>query len=94
MAMVCCPLSTKGQGALDHRGGELVGKNFMVGQIFEEKLVQKKGKACTMDGKKSSKPFGPNWKSWCLMDFRHNKCAPIVGRKQSRWLRWGAQGAN
>jgi hypothetical protein len=34
--MVWCPLSTKGQGALDHRGGEIVAKNFIVGQIFEE----------------------------------------------------------
>ncbi len=64
----------------------------MVGQIFEE-LVEE-GKACTMDGKRSSKPFGPNWKSWCVMDFRHNKFAPIVGWKQLRWLWCGAQGAN
>ncbi len=36
VAMVWCPLSTKGQGALDHEGGKLVGKKFMVGQNFEE----------------------------------------------------------
>jgi hypothetical protein len=31
-----CFLSIKGLGALDHRGGKLVGENFMVGIFFEE----------------------------------------------------------
>jgi len=48
VAMVWCPLSTKGQGALDHKGGELVGKKFMVGQIFE-KLVEEKDEAYAME---------------------------------------------
>ncbi len=39
VAMVWCPLSIKGQGALDHRNGELVGENFMVSQILQ-KLVE------------------------------------------------------
>jgi hypothetical protein len=30
----------KGQGALDHRGGEFMGENFMLGQILKE-LVEK-----------------------------------------------------
>ncbi len=68
MAKVWCPLSTKGQGVLDHKGGELVWKKFVVGQIFEN-FVEKEGKACTMDGKRSSKPFGPNWKLWHVMDY-------------------------
>jgi hypothetical protein len=41
---------------MDHKGRKLVGKNFMVGQIFE-KLVEDKGKACTMDGKRHWKAF-------------------------------------
>jgi hypothetical protein len=36
-------LSIKGQGTLHHKGGELVGENFMVGQIFEE-LVKEEAK--------------------------------------------------
>jgi hypothetical protein len=52
-------LSRKGQGVMDHEGGELVGIFFMMGQILEE-LVKEKGKACTMDGRKCSKPFSPN----------------------------------
>jgi hypothetical protein len=35
VAIVLRPLSTKGQGTLDHEGDELVGGNFMVGQIAE-----------------------------------------------------------
>ncbi len=35
VAMVWCHLSTKGEGALNQKGGELAGGNFMVGQIFE-----------------------------------------------------------
>jgi hypothetical protein len=57
----------------------------MVGQILK-KLVEKEGKACTMDGRRHLKPFGPNWKPWCVMDSKHNKCAPIVGWRQSWWL--------
>jgi len=45
----------------------------MVGQILEE-LVKKKGKACTMDGRRCSKPSRSNWKLWCVMDSKHNKC--------------------
>jgi hypothetical protein len=41
--------------------------------FFEE------GETSTMDGKKIFKTFGPNWKSWCVMDSKHNKCVPIVG---------------
>jgi hypothetical protein len=52
--MGSCPLSTKGQGALDHEANELVKENFMVVQFF------KKGEAYTMDGRKHSKPFGPS----------------------------------
>ncbi len=65
----------------------------MVGQILKE-LVEKSGKACTIDEKKPSKPFNPNWKPWCGMDSKHNKCVPIVGWRQSWWLWCGAQGAN
>jgi hypothetical protein len=83
----------KGQGALDHEGGELVGKKFMMGQIFEE-LVKKKGKACTMDGRKCSKPYSPNWKLWCVMDSKHNKCVLVVGWRQLGWSWCVAQGAN
>ncbi len=35
VAIVWRPLSTKGQGTLDHEGGELVGGNFMVCYITE-----------------------------------------------------------
>ncbi len=62
---------------MDHGGGELVGENFMVGQIFDA-LVKKESKACTMDGRRRLKPSSPNWKPWCVMDSKHNKCAPIV----------------
>jgi hypothetical protein len=71
--MVSCPLSTKRQGALDHKNGELVGENFMVDQILE-KLVEEKGEACTMDGRRFSKPSHPNWKPSCVMDSKHIKC--------------------
>jgi hypothetical protein len=67
----------KGQGALDHKGGELVGEKFMVNQILEE-LVKEKGETFTMDGKRHSKPFSPNWKPCCVMDSKHSKCVPIV----------------
>ncbi len=58
--MVWCPLSTNGQGTLDHGGGELVGENFMVGQILEE-FIKGEGKINTMDGRRCSKPFSPNF---------------------------------
>ncbi len=67
--MAWCPLFTKGQGVMDYRGGKLVGENFMVGQILEE-LVEEEGEVCTMDGRRCSKPFGPNWKLWGVMDFQ------------------------
>jgi hypothetical protein len=54
-------LSTRGQGALDHGGGKLVGENFMVGQILKE-FLEKEGEISTMDGRRCLKPFGPNWK--------------------------------
>ncbi len=76
--MVWCPLSTKGLGTLDHKGGGLVGKKFMVGQILEE-FFKEEGQTSTMDGKRCSKPFGPNWKLWCIMDSNHNIYVPIVG---------------
>jgi hypothetical protein len=60
---------TKGQGALDHEVGELVGENFMVGQILEE-LFKKKGKAYTMDGRKCSKPSSPNWETMVCYGFQ------------------------
>jgi len=66
VAMIWCPLSTKGQGALDHRNGELVGKNFMVSQILK-KLIELKGEACTKDGRRCSKPSRPNWKPCVLL---------------------------
>ncbi len=50
VAMVWCLLSTKGQGALEHKGGELVGENSWWANFFEE-LVIKKGEVCTMDGR-------------------------------------------
>jgi hypothetical protein len=59
-----------------------VGDKFMVSQIFE-KLVKEEGKVYTMDGKRHSKPSKPNWKSSCVMDSKHSKCAPIVGWRQS-----------
>jgi Fe-S-cluster containining protein len=51
-----------------------VGENFMVGWIFG-KMVKEKGEACTMDGRRWLKPSHPNWKPWCVMDSKHNKCA-------------------
>jgi hypothetical protein len=42
---------------VDHRGGKLVGKNLIVGQIFEE-LVEEEGEICTMDGRRRLKPSG------------------------------------
>ncbi len=92
VAMVWCPLSTKGQGAFNHTGGEIVGENLTVGKILEE-LVKEKNKDCTMDGRRHSKPSSPNCKLWCVMDSKHNKCAPIVMWKWSKW--WcDAQGMN
>jgi hypothetical protein len=70
-----------------------VGKKFMVGQILEE-LIEEKGEACTMNGRRCSKPSSPNWKPWCVMDSKHNKCVPIVGWRQSSWLWFGVQGVN
>jgi len=35
-----------------------------------------------------------NWKLWCVMDSKHNKCVSIVEWRQSRWLWCGAQGVN
>ncbi len=69
---------------MDHEGGELVGKKFMVGQILKES-IEKKSKTCTTDGKRCSKPFGPNLKLWCIMDSKHDKCVPIVGWRQLGW---------
>ncbi len=76
--MVWCLLFIEGQGALDHGGGKVVREIFMVGQIFEV-LIKEKGEACTMNGRRCSKPYSPNWKLWFVMDSKHNKCAPIVG---------------
>ncbi len=53
----------------------------MVGQILE-KLVKVKYKAYTMDGRRCSKPFSSNWKPWCVMDSKPNKCAFVVEWKQ------------
>jgi hypothetical protein len=78
---------------LDHRGGELVRENFTISQILKE-LVEEKGETCTMDGKRRSKPSSPNWKPWCVMDSKHNKCIPIVEWSQLGWLWCGAQDAN
>jgi hypothetical protein len=91
--MVWCLLSTKRQGALDHKGGKLVGENFMVGQIFEE-LVEEKGEASPWMEKRPLKPYSPNWKLWCVMDSKHNKCALIVRWRQSKWLLCGVQRVN
>ncbi len=38
--MVWSPLSTKGQGALHHKGGGLMGQSFMVGQIHKNILEE------------------------------------------------------
>ncbi len=65
----------------------------MVGLILK-KLVKEKNKACTMDGRRHSKPSRPNYKPWCVMDSKQRKCAPIVGWKQLGWLWCGAQGVN
>ncbi len=78
---------------MDHKGGKLVRENFMVGQILK-KLVEEKGKTYTMDERKCSKPFKPNWNPWCVMDSKHIKCPPIVRWGQSRWLWCGAQIVN
>ncbi len=78
---------------MDQRGDELVGKKFMVGQIFKE-LVEKESEVCTIDGRKRSKPSSPNKKLWCVMDFKHNKCVPIVGWRQLGWLWCDVQGVN
>jgi hypothetical protein len=40
-------------------GGELVGENFMVGQIFED-FFEEEGEINTMDGRRHSKPSSPN----------------------------------
>ncbi len=58
--MMWSPLSAKGQGALDHGSGKLMGQNFMVGQIFEE-FIKEEGKISTMDARRHSKPSHPNW---------------------------------
>ncbi len=48
--MVWCLLLTKKEGTLDHGGGELVGENFMVGQIFEEFFEEEARQAPWMEG--------------------------------------------
>jgi len=48
-------------------------ENFMVGQIFEE-LIEEKGEAYTMDGRRCSKPSSPNLKPWCVMDSKYSYC--------------------
>jgi hypothetical protein len=70
-----------------------VGEKIMVSQILD-KFIKVENEACIMDGKRHLKPFSPNWKSWCVMDSKHSKCAPIVRWKKSRWLCCGAQGVN
>jgi hypothetical protein len=70
---------------LDHGGGKLAGENFMVRQIFEE-FLEEESEISTMDRKRRSKPSGPNWKSLCVMDFKHNKCIPIIEWRQLGWL--------
>jgi hypothetical protein len=51
-----------------------VGEKFMMGQIFKE-FFEKEGEISTMDVRRRSKPFAPNWKPWHLMDSKHNKCS-------------------
>ncbi len=70
---------------MDHEGGRLVGQNFMVSQILKE-FFEEKGDTSTMDGRKCLKPSHPNWKPWHFMNSKHDKCAPIVGLRQLRWL--------
>jgi hypothetical protein len=63
----------------------------MVGQIFKE-LVEGKGEACTINGKRHLKPSSPNWNLWCIMDSKHSKSAPIIGWRQLGWsLVWCAR---
>jgi hypothetical protein len=78
---------------MDHKGGKIVGNFFIMGQNFKE-LVEKEGEICTMDGRRHLKHFGPNWKLWCVMDSKHNKCVPIVGWRQLWWLWCGVHGVN
>ncbi len=87
--MVWNPLSTKGQGVLDHEGGGLVGQNFIVRKNFKFKK-KKEGKSNTMDGRRHLKPFHPNLKLWCVMDAKHDKCVPIIRYRLSGWLWCGA----
>ncbi len=65
-------------------------ENFMVGQIFEE-LVEEKGETCTMDGRRQSKPFGPNWKLWCVINSKHNNvihCQVETIKVVMVWCTW------
>jgi hypothetical protein len=61
---------------------------------FLKNWLKKKAGAYTMDERRHSKHFSPNWKSWCVMDSKHNKCAPIIEWRQLMQLWCGAQGAN
>jgi len=72
-------LFTKGQGALDHEGGKLVGQNSLVGQIFKKNL-EEKGKINTMDGKGRLKPFHLNWKHGILWIPSTINVLPSLGR--------------
>jgi hypothetical protein len=65
----------------------------MVGQIFEE-LIEEKGEASPWMEKRPLKLYNPNWKLWCVMDSKHNKCALIVRWRQSKWLLCGVQRVN
>ncbi len=62
-------LSTKGQGVLDHEGGELVGQNFMVGQILKE-FCEEKGNTSTINGKKVLKTFSPKLEAMAFYEFQ------------------------
>lgn len=54
---------------LDHEGGELVGQNFMVGQILKE-FCEEKGNTSTINGKKVLKTFSPKLEAMAFYEFQ------------------------
>jgi hypothetical protein len=44
-----------------------------------------------MDGRRQSKPFGPNWKLWCVINSKHNNvihCQVETIKVVMVWCTW------
>jgi hypothetical protein len=46
---------------------------------FSKNISKKEGVVGTVDGKRGSKPFFPNWRPKHFVDSKHNNCVAFVG---------------